>query len=353
MTYLSLEKVVGMSIRSTLVRVARLPVGVATADDWAIDEGLAEDPSDGELVVAVEYVSLNPAMRNWLRDTPGSQTALRVGDVMRAEAVGRVVISRDPNFGAGDAVFGMLGVQEHVVVSGKRVVPVDESLAPARAWLGTLGYQGLSAWFGLHDIGQVRSEETVVVSGAAGAVGSIAGQLAKIAGATSIGIVGDSSKAQRIVDELGFDVAIARSAGDVSAQLRELVPNGVDIAFDNVGGEVLDAMLAHLAVGARVVLCGATSQYNDDGPMRGPSNYFALVRQRARMEGFLITDYWKRHQEGRVALAGLLADGRLTGPDHVLGRGIASFPAALTALFSGANFGKALLQVVPDSDGGG
>lgn len=331
-----------------MVRLARRPHGVPVADDFHIVSEDLRDLADGELLVGVEHVSLNPAMRNWIRAGEASSLpGLAVGELMRAEAVGRVLVSGDERYAPGDPVFGMFGVQELAIVAPKRVAPIDESLGPLSAHLGVLGLQGLSAYFGIHDIARVAPGETVVVSGAAGAVGSIAGQLATRRGGRTIGIVGGPQKAARIVDELGFAAAIDHRAGDVGGQLEALAPDGIDVVFDNVGGEVLDATLNQLAVGARVVLCGATSQYNADGPMRGPTNYFQLVHRRARMEGFLVMDHADRYGEGRIALGRMLAAGELRGPAQVLGTGIDEFPAALAALFGGDNFGKALLQVVP------
>ncbi len=297
-------------------------------------------PGAGTFVVAVEYLSIDPIMRNWIR--PDGLVA--VGDVMEASVVGRVAASEHPGYAVGEYLYGGFGVQEFAHSDGTGVTKLDPLLAPPTAYLAALGIPGLTAYFGLLDVGRAGEGDTVVVSGAAGGVGSIAGQLARVRGCRTIGIAGGSEKCRWIVDELGFDAAIDYKAEDVGARLGELAPGGVDVFVDNVGGDILDAVLTHLARGARVVISGGLSQYNTDRP-RGPSNYLQLLWARASMTGFLTPDYADRYPEARAELAGLLRDGRLISREQVIEGGVRAFPAALPTVFAGANVGKLILAI--------
>jgi len=256
-----------------------------------------------------------------------------------------VSASEHPEFAVGDHVYGAFGVQEHALSDGQGVVKVDPGLAPLPTYLGALGMPGLTAYFGLLDVGKLDEGDTVVVSGAAGAVGSVAGQIARIKGARVVGIAGGAEKCRWIVDELGFDVAIDYKGEDVRRALREHAPEGVDVYFDNVGGEILDAVLTRLARGARIVICGAVSQYNATGPVRGPSNYLALLVYRASMTGMVVFDYAARFGEATAALAGWLGEGRLISREHIVEGGVSAFPDALLKLFSGENTGKLVLSL--------
>ena len=327
------------------VRLAARPVSEPQPSDWSFTTEPVEDPAEGEFVVEVEYVSLDPAMRGWMDDRPSYLPPVRLGDVMRSGGAGRVVASRHPNFAEGESVVGSFGVQRYARSRGEGVFRADLSVAPLRTYLGTLGMTGMTAYFGLLEVGRARAGDVVVMSGAAGAVGSVAGQIARIKGCRTIGIAGGERKCRWIVDELGFDAAIDYKRDDVTEALRELAPRGVDVYFDNVGGDVLDAVLLRLAHGARIVLCGGISQYNVDGATRGPSNYLALVVRRARMEGFIVFDYAARYGAAAAEIAGWIADGRLTAHEHVVDGGLDAFPEAFGKLFRGDSTGKLLLAV--------
>ena len=245
----------------------------------------------------ISHLSLDPAMRGWMNAGASYIDPVEVGDVMRAGAVGTVSASEHPGFAVGDDVYGVFGVQEHALSDGKGVIKIDPSLAPVPTYLGTLGMTGLTAYFGLLDVATVKEGETVVVSGAAGAVGSVVGQIAKIKGARAVGIAGGAEKCRWLVEELGFDAAIDYKSEDVRRALREHAPKGIDVYFDNVGGEILDAALTRLARGARIVICGAVSQYNATEAVRGPSNYLSLLVFRATMTGMVVFDYADRFAE--------------------------------------------------------
>ena len=330
------------------VRLAARPSGLPKPSDWKLTEEPMPTPGPGELVAAVSHISVDPAMRGWMNAGASYIDPVEIGAVMRAAAVGRVLASEHPGFEAGDAVYGTFGVQEYALSDGRGVMKIDPSLAPAPAYLGTLGLSGLTAYFGLLDVGRLKEGDTVVVSGAGGAVGNVAGQIAKIKGARVIGIAGGAAKCSWLVDELGFDAAIDYKGQDVRAALRETAPDGVDVFFDNVGGEILDAVLTRLARGARIVICGAVSQYNATGGVRGPQNYLSLLVARASMTGMVIFDYASRYGEASKDIAAWLTDGQLVSREDVLDGGVQRFPDALLKLFAGENTGKLVLRVGSD-----
>jgi NADPH-dependent curcumin reductase CurA len=263
---------------------------------------------------------------------------------MRAGAVGRVIASQNPGFAVGDHVVGMFGMQEYALSDGKGVSKIDPSLAPLPVYLGTLGMPGLTAYFGLLEVGALKAGDTVVVSGAAGAVGMPVGQIAKIKGARVVGIAGGPAKCQYAVKELGFDACIDYKKEDVKDALRQHCPNGINVYFDNVGGEILDAALTQLARGARVVICGAVSQYNSTTGFKGPSNYMSLLVNSARMEGFVVFNYAARYAEALREMAGWRAAGKLKSREDIV-PGLETFPETLLKLFSGENFGKLVIKV--------
>jgi NADPH-dependent curcumin reductase CurA len=326
-------------------RLAARPVGLPEPSDWDFVEAPAPEPGDGELLVAVEYLSVDPAMRSWMNAGRSYVPPVEIGEVMRAGGIGRVVASRHPGFAVGESVYGVFGVQRYAVSDGTGVTRVDTTLAPAPVQLGVLGIGGLTAYFGLLDIGKPEPGETVVVSGAAGSVGSIAGQIARIKGCRVVGIAGGQAKCAWLVDELGFDAAIDYKAGDVRAELRRHAPRGVDVFFDNVGGDILEDALGRLARGARVVLCGAVSQYNAEGRPKGISNYMQLLVARASMTGFVIFDYADRYPEGIAQLARWLESGELHSREDVVHGDVTLFPEVLLRLFAGANTGKLVLAL--------
>jgi NADPH-dependent curcumin reductase CurA len=305
-------------------------------------------PGPGERVAAVSHISVDPAMRGWMNAGASYIDPVEIGAVMRAAGVGRVLASEHPGFQPGDHISGVFGVQEYALSDGRGVMKIDPSIAPAPTYLGTLGLSGLTAYFGLFDVGRLKEGDTVAVSGAAGAVGNVAGQIAKLKGARVVGIAGGEAKCRWLVDDLGFDAAIDYKEQDVRAALRESAPNGVDLFFDNVGGEILDAVLTRLARGARIVICGAVSQYNATDGVRGPANYLSLLVARASMTGMVIFDYASRYGEATSEIAAWLADGRLISREDVLEGGVQTFPDALLKLFAGENTGKLVLRVGPD-----
>ncbi|HXO18368.1 MAG TPA: NADP-dependent oxidoreductase [Thermoanaerobaculia bacterium] len=337
-----------MTSMNRQVRLAARPSGLPERSDWELTEEPIPTPGPGELVTSVSHVSLDPAMRGWMNAGASYIEPVEIGDVMRAATVGRVLTSEHPGFAPGDHVYGTFGVQEYALSDGKGVMKIDPSLAPPPTYLGTLGLSGLTAYFGLLDVGELQEGDTVVVSGAAGAVGSAAGQIAKIKGARVVGIAGGETKCRWLTDELGFDAAIDYKAQDVRRALREAAPAGVDLFFDNVGGEILDAVLTRLARGARIVICGAVSQYNATDGVRGPDNYLSLLVARASMTGMVIFDYAPRFAEAARELGAWLADGRLISREHIVEGGVEAFPDALLKLFAGENTGKLVLRVGSD-----
>jgi NADPH-dependent curcumin reductase CurA len=329
-------------------RLAARPVGLPKPSDWEIVEEPAGEPRGGEFRVEVEFLSVDPAMRSWMNAGRSYVPPVGVGEVMRAAGIGRVTDSRHPDFHIDEHVYGVFGVQRYAVSDGSGVRRVDITLAPAPVHLGVLGLSGLTAYFGLLDVGRPEPGQTVVVSGAAGSVGSAVGQIARIKGCRAIGIAGGENKCRWLVDELGFDAAIDYKRGELSAQLREHAPDGIDVFFDNVGGEVLEAALSRLARGARVVLSGAISQYNATEAPRGPANYMQLLVRRASMTGFVIFDYADRYGEGAAQLAEWLRSGELRSREDVVRGDVDQFPEVLLRLFRGENMGKLVLAL----DGG-
>ncbi|WP_205876957.1 NADP-dependent oxidoreductase [Mycobacterium camsae] len=334
-----------MTLTNTACRLAARPVGLPKVSDWQIGDEPAATPADGEFLVQVEYLSVDPAMRTWMNAGRSYVPPVEIGAVMRAGAIGRVVESRHPDFATGDVVFGTFGVQRYAVSNGRDVTPVDTTLAPAPVHLGALGISGLTAYFGLLDVGRPQPGQTVVVSGAAGSVGSIAGQLARIKGCRSVGIAGGQDKCRWLVEELGFDAAIDYKSGDLRRELKTHAPDGIDVFFDNVGGATLEAALSRLARGARVVICGAVSQYNASAELRGPANYMQLLVARASMTGFVIFDYADRYREGVVQLADWLRSGELHSREQIINGDIGDLPDALLKLFRGDNIGKLILAL--------
>jgi NADPH-dependent curcumin reductase len=327
-------------------RLAARPVGLPKPSDWEWVEEPAPVPREGEFQVKLEYLSLDPAMRGWMNAGRSYVPPVGIREVMRAGGIGRVVDSRHPDFAVGELVSGMFGVQRYATSDGQGVRRVDTSLAPAPVHLGALGVTGLTAYFGLLDVGRPEPGETVLVSGAAGAVGSVAGQIARIRGCRVVGIAGGPDKCAWLIEELGFDAAIDYRRADLRSELRRHAPDGVDVYFDNVGGEVLDEVLLRLARGARVVICGAISQYNAGQPPRGPANYMQLLVARASMTGFLVFDFAARYGEGIAQLAEWRRVGQLHSREDIVRGGLDQFPAVFLRLFRGENTGKLVLQLV-------
>ncbi len=326
------------------VRLAARPVGLPKRSDWQFTENPVPVPRDGEILVRVLCISLDPAMRGWMNEGKSYIAPVAVGDVMRAGAVGKVVESKHPKFAAGDYVVGGLGVQEFAALDGAQLTKVDPRLAPLPKFLNTLGLPGMTAYFGLLDVGEPKEGDTVVISAASGAVGATVGQIAKIKGCRAVGLAGGAAKCRYVKDELGFDAAIDYKTEDVRKSLRTHCPHGVNVYFDNVGGDILDIVLAQLARHARVVICGAISQYNNTTAIKGPSNYLSLLVNRARMEGMVVFDYASRYPQAIGDIAGWIAAGKLKSREDIV-EGLENFPETLLKLFNGENFGKLVLKV--------
>jgi NADPH-dependent curcumin reductase CurA len=324
--------------------LAARPVGMPKRTDWTYKEEPVHEPAAGELLVKILYISLDPAMRGWMNEGKSYIAPVEIGAVMRAGGLGRVTASKNPKFAVGDYVYGAFGVQEFAISNGNGVTKINAGGVALPVFLGTLGMPGMTAYFGLLDIGQPRPGETVVVSGAAGAVGMVVGQIAKIKGCKVVGIAGGAEKCNYIVKELGFDAAIDYKSEDVRKSLHQHCPDGINIYFDNVGGDILDAALAQLARGARVVICGAISQYCNTTPIKGPSNYLSLLVNRASMKGMVVFDYADRYAQAGQEMAAWMAAGKLKSREHIVD-GLESFPETLLKLFKGENTGKLILKI--------
>ncbi|MEV6558456.1 NADP-dependent oxidoreductase [Nocardia sp. NPDC051756] len=327
------------------VRLAKRPQGLPDAETWSVVSEELPGVGAGEILVKVELISIDPAMRGWLNDVRSYLPPVGIGEVMRALDIGTVVESSHPDYSVGETVSGTFGVTEYAISDGSGVQRVDLSVASAATWLGALGITGMTAYFGLIDVGKVQAGETVLISAAAGAVGSVAGQIAKAVGATVIGIAGGPEKCRMLTEEFGFDLAIDYRSENVLRRLRELAPGGVDVFFDNVGGEILDAALANLRKGARVVISGAIASYNAAKPPPGPSRYMSLLVFRASMTGFVVFDYADRYGEAIAQISNWLAEGKIKPREHIVEGGVAQFGTTLEMLFTGANTGKLLLAI--------
>lgn len=325
-------------------RLARRPEGFVRESDFEWVEEPAPVPGEGEVLVRTLYLSLDPAMRAWMTDRPSYIPPVGIGEVMRAGGVGQVVESRSPGFREGQFVQGLFGWQDYAI-AGPSAPPGPVSDDVPLPWhLGVLGITGLTAYFGMLDLGRPQAGETVVVSGAAGATGSVAGQIAKIEGARVVGIAGGPEKCGWLKRDAHFDAAIDYKSEDVGARLDALCPQGVDVFFDNVGGDILDAVLARIAQRARIVLCGGISAYNEKEPPPGPRNLMNLVVRRGRMEGFIVLDYASRFREGTEKLSAWVREGRIAHLEDIQD-GLENAPKALLRLFEGRNLGKQLLRV--------
>lgn len=324
--------------------LAQRPSGLPDDDTWALEEVDLPDPTEGQILVKVDHISLDPAMRGWLNDVRSYVPPVKIGEVMRAGVTGTVVKSRHPDFAVGDAVTGTLGVTEYALSDGTGVRRIDTSVAGPATWLGALGMPGLTAYHGLYEVGEMKPGDTVLISAAAGAVGSVAGQIAKARGCTVIGIAGGPDKCAWL-REIGFDAAIDYKNEDVLTRLREIAPKGIDVYFDNVGGDILDAALANLRRGARIIICGAISSYNEEKLPPGPSRYMSLLVFRARMQGFLVFDYPDKDEAALADLAGLITSGQLVARETVVEGGIEDFGRTLLGLFEGRNTGKLVLKI--------
>ncbi|MGE3066041.1 MAG: NADP-dependent oxidoreductase [Hyphomicrobiaceae bacterium] len=328
-----------------VVKLARRPKGMVKRDDFTFHDEPVPEPGPGQFRVKIAYISLDPAMRGWMNEGRSYVPPVQLGETMRAYAVGTVEASNNPGFKAGDAVQGLFGVQSYAISGGERVVKVDPKQAPLERWVGGLGMPGWTAYFGLLDVGKPKAGETVVVSAASGAVGSIVGQIARIKGCRAVGIAGGPDKCRYVTDELGFDACVDYKAGNLAAQLKEAAPKGIDVYFENVGGEILDTVLMQMNVFGRIPLCGLISAYNATELQPGPKNLRAVLTQRLRMQGLIVFDWADRIPEAMKELGAWYAAGRLKIREDVRDGGIDAYPDVLNLLYTGGNFGKLVLKV--------
>jgi NADPH-dependent curcumin reductase CurA len=321
------------------------PIGEVKESDLRYAESPVPEVSSGEVLVRIDYIAVEPAMRGWMEDRASYLPPLQLGDLMRASGVGTVMESRNSDYAEGIRVSGMFGMQKFAVVDGKQfpLTPVNPEVDSA-THLSVLGLTGLTAYCGMKSIGKPAAGETVLVSGAAGATGSTAGQLAKIAGCRVVGTAGTDEKCAWLCDELGFDAAINYKTENLAARVKELCPQGVNVFWDNVGGDILDIALNNLAKQARIVLCGGISRYNATGPLAGPANYFNLIFRNASMQGFVLSDYHQLFPEAVETLSAYLQSGQLKHAEDIL-EGFEQTPRAIIRLFRGENTGKQMVRL--------
>jgi hypothetical protein len=327
-----------------LILVKR-PEGIPDASTWTLETNTIPDISSGEFLVQQHYVSLDPAMRGWMKDSKSYIEPIAIGDVMRAGSIGKIIKSNHSDFQVGDTVTGWGGVQQYAVGTVKNWRKVDSSLAPMPMYLGTLGMPGMTAYFGILEVGKIKQGDVVLVSAAAGAVGSIVGQIAKIKGCYVVGIAGGKDKCEYLKNELGFDATIDYKSENIFDAVKETCPKGIDVYFDNVGGEILEAALSRLRMRARVVICGAISQYNSVEETKGPRNYLSLLVNRATMQGMLVMDYSPHYHKAIKDMGQWLKQGKLKSKEDIY-EGIENFHETFMRLFSGDKKGKLILKVI-------
>lgn len=326
------------------LKLAKRPVGMPAADTWTLEENAIPSIKEGEFLLRQDYISLDPAMRGWMNDAKSYIPPVQIGEVMRAGSIGEVVESKHPNFKVGDMVTGWGGVQQYIATTGQGFYKVDINLAPAPMYIGTLGMPGMTAYFGILEVGKIKEGETVLVSGAAGAVGSVVGQIAKIKGCTVIGTAGGAEKCKYVVEQLGFDACIDYKNENVYKALRKAAPKGIDVYFDNVGGEILDIALTQIRKHARIVICGAISQYNNKENVKGPANYLSLLVNRASMTGMVVMDYAKDYGMAAQNMGKWMAQGKLKSKEDIY-EGIENFYETFQRLFNGKKMGKLVLKI--------
>jgi NADPH-dependent curcumin reductase CurA len=325
-------------------RLKSRPSGLIKADNFELVSQPMPEPAEGQLLIRSVYLSLDPAMRGWLTDRPSYVPPVQIGDIMRGFAVGIVEKSENPKFAAGDYVQGMFGWQEYLLSNGEAVTKLPESGLPFSAYLGLFGLAGLTAYAGLLEVGQPKSGETLLISGAAGSVGSLVGQIGKIKGLRVVGIAGTDEKCNWLRGELAFDAAVNYKETDSKKQLKTACPNGVDIYFENVGGEILETALSLMKTFGRVVVCGLISQYNATAPVPGPSNFAAVISKRLKIQGFLAIDYSSKVKEMVSSFTQWHSSGELKYRVDIV-RGLESAPAAINKLFDGSNHGKLMVEL--------
>jgi len=325
--------------------LAKRPVGMPDESTWRLESNPIPEAGDGQIVIKNHYISLDPAMRGWMNDVKSYIPPVAVGDVMRAGTIGEVTqVNNHPNFKVGEYVTGWGGVQQYSVSDGQGYYQVDPNLAPLTTYIGTLGMPGMTAYFGILEVGKIKEGDIVLVSGAAGAVGSVVGQIAKIKGCRVVGIAGGPEKCKYITEELGFDDSIDYKNENIYAGLKRACPKGIDVYFDNVGGDTLDAALARIRMHARIVICGAISQYNAT-KIQGPANYLSLLVNRGTMTGMVVLDYAKQYRQAAMEMGGWMMQGKLKTKEDVYD-GIENFYPTFERLFNGNKMGKLVLKVI-------
>jgi len=323
------------------------PIGLPDKATWELIASEIPQPKEGEFLVKSEYISLDPAMRGWLNDAKSYIPPVQIDEVMRAIGVGKIIASKHKHFNVDDYVYGITGVQQYAITDGKGYHKVDPNLAPLPVYTSTLGMTGMTAYFGILEVGELKDGENVLVSGAAGAVGSVVGQIAKIKNAKVVGIAGGAKKCKYLIDVLGFDAAIDYKNDNISEKLKEYFPKGIDVFFDNVGGDILEFALSRLAMHARIVICGAISQYNNKEAVKGPSNYLSLLVNRASMKGMVVFDYAKDYEKAAMQMGQWMMQGKLKSKEDIY-EGIENFYDTFLRLFSGDKLGKLVLKVNED-----
>jgi NADPH-dependent curcumin reductase len=330
-------------LKHTQILLTNRPIGMVKDSDFDIVSSEIPTLEDGQVLIQIHYISLDPAIRGWMNAGTTYISGVAIGDVMRAFSAGEIIKSKNANFPVGTFVEGLLGATSHAISDGKGLKILDLAKGNIPQHLGILGMPGMTAYFGLLERGQPKSGETVFVSGAAGVVGATVGQIAKIKGCKVIGAAGGKEKCDYLLS-IGFDFVIDYKSENIDEALKKQCPEGINIYFDNVGGEILDIALANLARGARVVICGAISQYNNHTEVKGPKNYMKIVTARGQMNGIIVFDFLERFSEAVEEISKWIAEGKIHSKEHII-EGIENFAPALRKLFEGKNFGKLLIKI--------
>ena len=321
------------------------PTGIPEKNTWSFEEELISEIKDGQILIKHQYISLDPAMRGWMNNSKSYIPPVEIGTVMRAGTVGEVIqVNNNTNFKVGDFVSGWGGVQEYSISDGKNYSIIKDKNNPIHRYLGALGMPGMTAYFGIINEGKIKSGEIVLVSAAAGAVGSLVGQIAKIKGCKVIGVAGGKEKCKYVKEHLGFDEVIDYKNDNIYSSLKKYCPEGIDVYFDNVGGEILDAALAKLRMNARIVICGAISQYNNTSRTKGPTNYLSLLVNRATMSGMVVFDYKNDYPMAINQISEWFSEGKLKSNESIFD-GIDNFYEIFLKLFNGNKRGKLILKI--------
>ena len=332
-----------MKIINKVLRLKKRPIGFPDEDTWELSEEILPSLNEGEILIENNYISLDPAMRGWMNETRSYIEPVKIGDVMRAGSIGKVIESNNPKFSEGDVVSGGSGVQQYSINDGMGFFKIYPGKLDLPVFIGTLGMPGMTAYFGILEVGKIKEGETVLVSAAAGAVGSIVGQIAKIKGCKVVGIAGGKEKCDYVVNELGFDGCIDYKNESVKSGIKKECPNGIDVYFDNVGGDILDSALIFINKYARIVVCGAISQYNKTSA-KGPDNYLSLLFNRGTMTGMVVFDYVKKYPIAVEEMSNWILEGKLKSKEDIYD-GIENFYEIFKKLFNGDKKGKLILKV--------